>query len=382
LNYWTPLPRHLLGGVDPAEVRESDFARRPIGYGPYAITGVSDREINMERSAHYFGSAPALGRLTFAFQPNVDVMRAGVLNGNLDVAVTDRPPPELLPELTKDEREKRLASIYLPNPIWEHIDFNLDIPELQDGRMRRAIALGTNRQAMVDTLFSGNSIVLDSWVLPDQAEAAPPDQLARYPYNPDEARRLLDEIGFTDPDGDGIRSTQEGITLTFTLLTTDSPALRAQVAEMFKQDMRALGIDIQVEPLPGEQIFGLDGPLFQRQFDMALFGWLARPDPGGAELWSCAAVPSPENNFSGDNFSGWCLRDANRAIREAVTSLDPAQRHDAYARQQQLWTQELPSLPLFQRLSVVVIALDVRGPRPDALAPITWNMREWQRLKP
>jgi peptide/nickel transport system substrate-binding protein len=336
----------------------------------------------MERSTHYFGSAPALSRLTFAFQPNVDVMRAGVLNGNLDVAVTDRPPPELLPKLTQDEREKRLASIYLPNPIWEHIDFNLDILELQDGRMRRAIALGTNRQAMVDTLFSGNSIVLDSWILPDQAEAAAPDQISRYPYNPDEARRLLDEIGFTDPDGDGIRATQEGLTLTFTLLTTDSPALRTQVAEMFKQDMRAIGIDIQVEPLPSEEIFGLDGPLFQRQFDMALFGWLARPDPGGAELWSCAAVPSPENNFSGDNFSGWCLRDANRAIREAVTSLDPAQRHDAYARQQQLWTQELPALPLFQRLSVVVIALEVRGPRPDALAPITWNISEWQRLKP
>ena len=135
-------------------------------------------------------------------------------------------------------------------------------------------------------------------------------------------------------------------------------------------------------PLPSDEIFGLDGPLFQRQFDMVLFGWLARPDPGGAELWSCAAVPSPENNFSGDNFSGWCMRDANRAIREAVTSLDPAQRHDAYARQQQLWTQELPALPLFQRLSVVVIALEVRGPRPDALAPITWNISEWQRLKP
>jgi peptide/nickel transport system substrate-binding protein len=380
LSYWTPLPRHKLKGVAPDKVRESDFAQQPIGYGPYAIESVGERAITMARNPHYFGPPPAAARLTIQFEPNADVMRANLLNGNIDVAATDRPPPELLPTLTRDEREKRLASIYLPNPIWEHIDFNLDVPELQDARVRHAIALGTNRQAMVDTLFSGNSVVLDSWVLPDQDEAAPPDQIARYGYNPDEARHQLDEAGFTDP-GTGIRASKDGITLTFTLLTTDAPAIRKQIGEMFQRDMKAIGIDIQLQPVPSSELFGADGPLFQRQFDMALFGWLASPDPGGLLLWSCAAVPGPENNFTGDNFSGWCSRDANRAIRQAVTSLDPAQRQQAYLRQQQIWTQDLPALPLFQRLSVVLIALDVRGPRPDALAPITWNVSSWTRLK-
>jgi peptide/nickel transport system substrate-binding protein len=379
LNYWTPLPRHLLKDERPDEAQAGEFAQKPIGYGPYAIESIGERAITMVRNPHYFGPPPAGSRLTIAFEANADVLRANLLSGNIDAAATDRPPTEFLPALDQDKRERRLARYYLPNPIWEHIDFNLDVPELQDIRVRRAIAMGANRAAMVEQLFGGNSVVLNSWILSDQHESAPADQITRYEYNIHEARHLLDEAGFLDP-GDGIRA-RDGITLTFTLLTTDAPAIRTQIAEMFQRDMREIGIDIQVQSLPSEELFGVDGPLFQRQFDLALFGWLASSDPGGLLLWSCAAIPSPENNFSGDNFSGWCSRDANRAIREAVTSLDPQQRQAAYLRQQQIFTQDLPALPLFQRLSVVMVALDVQGLQPDPLAPLTWNIASWTRVK-
>src|SRR6266508_195852 len=59
LSCWTPLPRHLLKGVAPDKLRESDFARKPVGYGPYAIAGIADRTINMVRNEHYFGTPPA-----------------------------------------------------------------------------------------------------------------------------------------------------------------------------------------------------------------------------------------------------------------------------------------------------------------------------------
>jgi peptide/nickel transport system substrate-binding protein len=381
LSYWTPLPRHLLKGVDPARVREHEFAQRPVGYGPYAVESRGDHEIRFIRNEHYFGPPPAASHVTVRFLPSLDMLRANLLNGNIDVVTTDRPPTDQLTTFDKDEREGRLRVAYVPNPIWEHIDFNLDVPQLQDIRLRRAIALGANRQAMADALFGGHSPVLSSWILPGQAEAAPLDQITRYGYNPAEARKLLDEAGYVDQDGDGIRASPDGITLTFQLVTSDGNPIRQQIAGMFQNDMRAIGIDIQPLPVPSDQLFGADGPLFQRQFDLALFGWIASPDPGGPLLWSCTAVPSPENNWSGENFAGWCYRDANRAIREAVTTLDPAQRKAAYARQQQLWTQELPSLPLFQRLSLALIAPNVRGTQPDALAPITWNIASWKRVK-
>jgi peptide/nickel transport system substrate-binding protein len=379
LTYWTPLPRHVLKGVDPTKVRQSDFAHAPIGYGPYAIERRDNNTIRMVRNQHYFGSLPAAAHLTVTIMPNIDVLHTNLLNGNLDAVTTDRPQADQLPTFDQDDKAGRLRVIYVPNPIWEHIDFNLDVPQLQDIRLRRAIALGSNRQAMIDTLFGGHTPVLSSWVLPSQPEAAPPDQLTRYDYNPDLARKQLDEAGYTDPDGDGIRASPDGLTLTFQLLTTEGAPIRQQIASMFQKDMQAIGIDIQPLPVPSDQLFSADGPLFQRQFDLALFGWIAGADPGGLQLWGCDAVPSLENNWIGDNFAGWCFRDANRAIREAVTTIDTDQRQAAYLRQQLLWSQELPSLPLFQRLSLALIAPKVRGPQPDALAPITWNIAAWTR---
>jgi peptide/nickel transport system substrate-binding protein len=381
LNYWTPLPRHLLKNVAPDKVRESDFSRKPIGYGPYTIESRSGNEIRMVRNQHYFGPPPAATHLLLTFMSSVDMLRTYLLNGNLDVGATDRPSVEQFAALDQDMRNGLVHVTYVPNPIWEHIDFNLDVPALQDIRVRRAIALGTNRRAMIDALFGGHSPMLTSWVLPGQPEAAPADQLTRYDYNPDAARKLLDEAGYIDTDGDGVRSSPDGVTLTLQLMTTDNNPIRLEIARRFQQDMRAIGIDAAPLLLPTEQLFDTGGPLFQRQFDLALFAWIASSDPGGLLLWSCNAVPSQENGWTGDNFAGWCFRDANRAIREAVTSLDPAQRKAAYLRQQQLWTQEVPSLPLFQRLSLVLAAPGLRGPQPDSLAPITWNIASWRRTK-
>jgi peptide/nickel transport system substrate-binding protein len=382
LNYWTPLPRHLLQGVAPDEVYRGDFAYAPIGYGPYAIDQRVQGEIRMVRNQHYFGPQPAAEQLVVSFMDGLDSLRAAFLNGNLDAATADRVPADQFKLLDADAASGAIRAIYLPNPVWAHLDFNLDVPTLQDIRVRRAIAHGANRQAMVDALFDGHSAVLESWVLPGQSEAAPLDQLTRYAYDPDQARALLDEAGYTVRDG-GVRASADGVTLTFQLLTVEnkvSPILQ-EAAQMFKQDMQAIGIAVDISLLPPNQLFAGDGPLFQRQFDMALFAWIAGPDPGGLPLWSCNAVPSEQNGWTGDNFAGWCFRDANRAIRQAVTALDPQERKQAYLVQQQKWTQEVPALPLFQRLSVALVAPNLEGPQPDPLAPITWNIASWRRTK-
>ncbi|HET9224525.1 MAG TPA: peptide ABC transporter substrate-binding protein, partial [Roseiflexaceae bacterium] len=382
LNYWTPLPRHLLQNVAPDEIYRGDFAYAPVGYGPYAIDERVQGEIRMVRNEHYFGTQPAAERLVVSFADGIDSLRAAFLNGNLDAAAADRVPADQFERLDADAASGAIDVTYLPNPVWAHVDFNLDVPTLQDIRVRRAIAHGTNRKAMVDTLFNSHAPVLESWVLPGQSEAAPPDQLTRYTYDPEQARKLLDEAGYPVQDG-GLRASPDGVTLTFQLLTVEnkvSPILQ-EAARMFKQDMQTIGIDVELNVLPSHQLFAGDGPLFQRQFDMALFAWIAGSDPGGLPLWSCSAVPSEQNGWTGDNFAGWCFRDANRAIRQAVTSLDPEERKQAYLVQQQKWTQEVPALPLFQRLSLAMTAPSLKGLQPDPLAPITWNIASWRRAK-
>lgn len=377
LNYWTPLPKHILENATPEQWEA--FAQQPIGYGPYAIQQREAGAIRMARNQHYFGTPAANSHLDILFAQNVNQLRANVANGNLDVIYSERLLQEDIAALDADAKAGVDSVQYATTPIWEHIDYNLDLPELQDIRVRRAIALGTNRAQMITDLLGGHASVLDSWVLPFQPEAAPADQISRYEYNPDQARALLEEANYVDPDGDGIRASSDGLTLTLQLLTTADSPLREGIADRFKQDMKAIGVAIEITTADSNELFAPEGPLYQRQFELALYGWKAEPNAGGLTLWNCNSVPSPENNFSGENFAGWCFRDADMAIRKGATTLDPNERNALYLKQQQLWTQELPALPLFQRIGVAAIAPNISGPQIDTFAPITWNVAQWRR---
>ncbi|GAB4435265.1 MAG: peptide ABC transporter substrate-binding protein [Chloroflexi bacterium OHK40] len=376
--YWTPLPRHLLEARDPAELRTGDYALLPVGYGPYMVAQRDQGSLRLQRNPHYRGAAANFEHVSFIFRDSVDLLRSSVAGGSLDVAVLDQPSPEALAAIRADSDAGAMQVSAVASPIWEHLDFNLDVQALQDIRVRRAIAHAIDREAMVRELLGGYGRVLDSWIVPEQWAAAPQDQLTRYPYNPDEARRLLDEAGVLDSDGDGLREFG-GQPFALSLVTTQSSPLRLAAAQRIAADLQAVGIGLSVQEVPTAALYSPEGPLFRRSFQLALFAWIAGPDPRGWERWSCAGVPSEQNGWTGNNFPGWCFFEADRAIRLATTALNQEERVSSYLRQQQLFTQELPVLPLFQRIDVTVANPALSGVRADPTAPITWNLATWAR---
>lgn len=375
--FWPPLPRHVLAGRDPAELRSGDFALMPVSYGPYMVDRRDQGSLRLVRNPHASPPAP-IETITFIFRDDLELLRSSVVGGSLDVVFLEQPQAEIFSALRDDAAQGRLAMSTTPGPIWEHLDFNLDVPLLQDFRVRRAFGYAIDRQGMVDRLLGGYSNVLDSWIVPGQWAAAPADQLTRYPYNPDEARRLLDEASLLDSDGDGMREAA-GEPITVTLVTTAGSPLRLASAEAIRANMAEVGIAIDVVTLPTAELYSPDGPLFRRTFELTLFAWIAGPDPRGWERWSCTGVPNETNGWVGNNFPGWCFFEADQAIRVATTALDQTERSAAYLRQQQLFTQELPVLPLFQRVDLTLSAPGLMGVRPDPTAPFTWNLTEWQR---
>lgn len=377
-TFWTPLPRHLLADEPPATLFDSEFALLPVGYGLFQIERREQGNIRMAPNPYAAGAPAGIDSVGFVFLESFDALRTSVVGGSLDLAVSDRVSPDVFAFLDRDLANELLNVAEVPSPIWEHLDFNLDVALFQDIRVRRAVAHAINREQMTEQLFASAVPVLDSWVLPGQSQAAPASELTTYPFDPDEARRLLDEVGWIDGDGDGIRE-NNGTPVVVNLLTTDGSALRTAIAEQVRADLNDVGLGVSVQMLPVEQLYSPAGPLFRRQFEMALFAWIASADPGGLGLWSCTAVPNEQNGWIGNNFAGWCFREADQAIRTANTSLDPVERREAYLRQQQLFTQELPALPLFQRLSLVLSSPAIDGLAPDPLAPITWNISEWTR---
>lgn len=381
---WTPLPRHILSSNEDApptlaSLRISPYGWLPIGYGPYQVDSRGEASMTLRRNPHYPDNESLAQAVSLVFVPDAPLLRAMVTSGSIDIAVVELSTPEFLHTLAEDEADSLLNVAYQPAPIWEHIDFNLDVSLFQDIRVRHAIAYGTDRQAMVETLFNGAVSVLDSWIVPEHWAAVSPDLLTRYAHDPEQATQLLEKAGLLDGDDDGFRELDNGDPLTITLITSQDSPLRERAATMFQKDMAAIGLRVVVLKVPAQQLYSPTGPLFLRQFELALFAWVATPDPGGAALWSCRAVPAETNNWTGNNFSGWCFRNADRAIRVAATSWNREERLQAYRQQQQLFTQELPVLPLFQRLVVTLMSPGLRGVHPDPTAPITWNIATWSR---
>ncbi len=250
-SYWTPLPRHLLKDVDPASFATSEFALLPVGYGPYTVDRRDQGNLRLKRNPHWPGPEPAAA-VSFIFRDSVDMLRGAVAGGSLDAASFELPGSAELAGLKEDAARGALRLAAVPSPIWEHLDFNLDVPLLQDIHVRRAIAQAIDRRKMIDTLLGGYGDVLESWVVPGQWAAAPLDQITRYPYSPDDARRLLDEFGYTDSNGDGMRDL-DGLPLSVSLLTTAGSTLRQEVTDQITADLAAVGVTLQVSTVPGSR---------------------------------------------------------------------------------------------------------------------------------
>lgn len=377
-SYWTPLPRHLLSDIAPEAFATGEFALLPVGYGPYMIDRRDQGSLRLKRNPHWAEPESTVSAVSFIFRDDVEMLRGAVSGGSLDAASFDLPAPDRIAALKADADSGDLRLATVSSPIWEHLDFNLDVPLLQDIRVRRAVAQATNRQGLIDTLLGGYGSVLESWIVPGQWAAAPLDQITRYPYNPDESRRLLDEAGYIDSNSDGMREL-DGQPFTINLVTTAGSPLRQAVAEQLRIDLAAVGVNLVVNAVPAADLYNQEGPLYRRSFELALFAWIASPDPRGWERWSCAGVPKEANQWTGNNFPGWCFFEADKAIRTATTAIDMGERGAAYLRQQQLFTQELPSLPLFQRVDVVISSPLIEGLQPNPTAPFTWNLTTWAR---
>ncbi len=377
LTVWQPLPKHLFDATaTPASVRER-LARTPLGYGPYQLTNwKAGFQLDFARRPNANAALPDM--VIAQLYSDLETLDQALVSGNVDVGWSEELPTTLLPKLQQQAQDDQLTVRLVSTPVWEHIDFNLAVVALQDIRMRHALAYGFNRAKLATDLYGAEDIVWHSWIAP-QSWAYADDQLARYTYDPEQARALLDEMNYTDIDGDGLRESPEGQPFALNLLTSEQTPVRQFIAEQFKQDMQAIGLQINLETRSTQELYSPQGPLFQRQFQLALFGWLRTVDPDGAVLWSCAAIPNEINGWTGDNFTGWCIDTADEAIRSATSGIDQDARAQSYAQQQQVFTRELPVLPIFARQQVVLSAPGIVNVQPDVFAPVTWNVEQWQR---
>ena len=420
-NFYTPLPRHQRGTngqrMDAMEAsaiyQDEVFARRPLSYGPFMLKEwVSGERITLVRNPAYWRAAegmPYLDRVDFRFMSDADEAIKALLAGDAQVVTRDSLGVSQIPDLEAAAGRGRLTPYYFQNGLWEHIDFNhqpLDgSPALGACKeVRQAIAYGTDRQGMVDTILNGKSTVQNS-LAPDAHWSMPPaGGMDVYGFDQDKARALLQGLGFVDADGDGYREASKaihclvttggdgqvkdqviepGTPLALTLVTTKGNMMREDIALRFQADMQAIGVKIDLLFQEAPVLFG-DGPegtLYGRSFDLAEFAWLTGVLPP-VDLYRCGKIPSEDNHWAGQNPTGWCSPEYDQVTHDAMASADRGRSLPLYRRAHAIFADQLPVLPLFGRVSVIAAVPTLLNIRPDpTVSSETWNIEEW-RLGP
>ena len=378
------LPAHIerpIFEADPATYRnrtafDTDPANPGLAFGPYKVVElVSGSHIVLARNDTWWGAKPAFDKITVRVIENTAALEANLLSGAIDM-IAGELGVTIDQALAFEKRHgARYDITYKPGLIYEHLDLNLDNPILADKRVRKALILALDREALSQRLFAGRQPVADSSVSPLDWVHDP--ETPTYAYRPEAARALLDDAGWTRIEN-GIRHNAAGERLTLELMTTAGNRSRELVEQVLQSMWREVGIETRIRNEPARVFFG--ETVAKRKFTgAAMFAWLSSPESVPRTTLRSDQVPSAENAWSGQNYTGFRNPEMDDLIDAIEVELDRAKRKVLWARLQRLYVEELPVIPLYWRANAYVLPKWLSGLRPTGHQGTTtlW-IEEWR----
>jgi peptide/nickel transport system substrate-binding protein len=286
------------------------------------------------------------------------------------------------------EEEGLLKMVTTPGDRWEQIDFGIaPIRDYRrpdffgDVRVRQAVAQCIDRWAIVDEVAYGHSVVPDSY-LPPMHPLHAADELAYWDYDPLAGQALLEQAGWLDENGDGVREARNvagirnGTLFEVTLLVTADSVASQKAAPIVKTNLADCGIRVNVEPLPSWRLFadGPEGPFFGRQFDLVETRRQFNRFPE-CEYYMSSEIPD-KGRWYGKNASGYSNADYDAACQAALQAMPGTPEYETYHKQTQaIFSKELPAIPLFVWPRIALAQPHVLNFTLDATSPSElWNI--------
>ncbi|MGQ9814091.1 MAG: ABC transporter substrate-binding protein [Candidatus Roseilinea sp.] len=280
------------------------------------------------------------------------------------------------------EVEKIVEITATPVPEW-----TTPHPILSDIRVRQAIAHCTDRSALIGSVYGylpeeeRAKLFMDTFIPKDSVWYAknvdPNANIVDYPYDVEKGKQLLEEAGWKLPEGAQIRVNDKNEPLALRFTTTNAP-FRQTWGAVFVSSLQDCGIQLLPSYIPGSIWFGGNSGLRRRDFDIGAFAWVGEPEPPGVTLYACDQIPTPANNWNGQNYMGWCNEKASQAIKQANNTLNDAERKRLYVIVQEEFSKDMVSLPLFQRLEATAYSKDLKGLIPDPNEYFSASADQWE----
>lgn len=359
------LPRHVLEGRDID--RATDYNRNPLGTGPYRVVEWRTGEyILLERVDDYWRgpNLPNIRRIMFKFVPNTNTRINQLRSGEVHVVA-------LVPwdKVREIEDLEHLRIQRMVGNSYELINLNQrEFPPVRDLRVRRALVHGIDRELIVNTILDGLAPVVHGPIQP--TSWAFTDRVRTYAYDPATAKRLLEEAGWRDTDGDGVRD-QDGEAFVFTLITQAGFAVRENVAQTIQRQLRDVGIDMRIQLIDGTAISSY---WFEGRFDAMLHWWHMPADPEITLFFAGDRTPPAGRNinyFSDDSLT--------TLLYASDRTVDRDERRRLLVAAQQRLAELVPEIPLYNITRLDVVPRNLANFRGNPTnTGIFWNVHEWE----
>ncbi len=364
------LPEHVLKSVAPADMAKDKFNRQPLGNGAYKLKDwVAAQNIVLEAADNGLWK-PNVQTVVVKIVADATAVLNALAAGEAQLAINPTLDLDQVPELEKMVKDKKIVAYYQPSAAWEHIDFNFKNPLLADKNVRKAIAYGINRQEIVDKVLYGKSVIMHTWFA-SAPWALDEAAIVKYDYNPTKAKELLTAAGYK-PGADGVME-KDGKKLQFKFQTTNAK-LRMQVGPIIQANLKDIGIKIDPEYMPAPSFFDTNGPLQKATFDLGLYTWVSDPDPDPNNLYLSTNCPDK----GGVNYPCYQSAEFDKLALQQISELDRTKRKALLSQLQKIWTDDLPTLPLFQRITVTAANPKMVNFKPTlSNTADTFNIHEW-----
>jgi len=271
----------------------TDFTKPVVGSGPFRMTGGTPEAAVLERNDRWWGSAPALRRVEIRAVADPQARAQAVLSGQADVAASVNPATA-----KQVDGNAEFAVVHREAITLYPFVMRLDQPPFDDNRVRAAVKLAADREALVDKVFLGYGRTGNDLITP--ADPSSPDLPART-RDLDRARQLLADAGHADG-------------LTLTLHTTTSYPGMDTAALLFAEQLGEIGIDVEVKTAPPDtywtEVWGKEA------FYVGFFGGIPFLDVARVSLLSGGPT----------NETGWQRPDWDAGFDAALATADPAER--------------------------------------------------------
>lgn len=340
------LPRHLFSGG-------GDFSKRLIGSGPFRFVSQTPTEIRLEKNPgrHQAGSKGVSGiRFKVVKDPNTRFLK--IKKEELDILINALPAGKIK-EFGRAPLNGKYLVIEEPGITYQYLGFNMQSDKLKDVKIRKAIAFGIDVDEIIAYRLQNHAIRSSGLLSPVNWFFE--ENVSRYSHRPEQAERLLDQAGMTDPDGNGPESR-----ITLELKTSNNPEVIG-IARIIQAQVAKIGIRLDIKSYEWGTFYD---DVKAGNFELTSMRWIGVTEPDFYyDIFHSSQIPPV-----GRNRGRYQNPEVDRLVQEGRVTLDTHKRKDIYSQVQKILALDLPYISLWHMNNISIVHKRVKNYRPHPQA--------------